>query len=573
MPGLQLSGLATGFDWKSVVDQLMEVSRTPIKRLQNDQKNLNTQNSALTEIRNLILQLDTSLKSLNTETFQTRSTSVSGNSSWTASASAGTSTGSYTFNVTQIATAAKQIGTSDIAKGISPTNSVSSLVLSNINTAQPVTAGFFTVNGQQITIATTDTLQDVFDKISTQTGGAVTASYNASTDRVTLTSSSTITLGSSADTSNFLTVFKLFNNGSNTITSSDKLGTAKTNVPLTQAGFNTSITNDDGSGNSSFKINGVTINYNINTDSIQSVISKINNSSAGVTASYDPVADRFILTNKNTGNLGLTIEESGTGFLAASGLSSGTFQAGTNAVFTVNGGSSIISTSNKLDASSHGITGLSVTVDSTGTNTVTVTNNTSDVKSKIEDIIAKYNAVQSAIDKYTNVTVSNNKVTSGPLAGNSNINEISSKLRSFMFNSLTGISGSIKKLDDLGIDFSGTSSSSLTVKNPSKLQSALTNSLNDVSNFFLDQTNGFVKKLTDYISNITNTGGSLYTQIDSINKQNKDINQQIETIERQLEFQRKMLENSFIQMEQASSYYQKQGQMLNSAIVQFRNSR
>lgn len=569
MAGLQLSGLASGFDWKSVVDQLMDVSRAPIRRLQREQTNLNTRNSALTEIRNLLQQFESSLKALNNDTFQSRSVTVSGNSSWQASATAGTATGTYNFNVTQLATAAKQVGTSDISKGISPTNNVSSLVLSNLNTAQAVTAGFFTVNGQQITIATTDTLQDVFDKISTQTGGAVTASYDATTDKVTLTSSSTIILGSSADTSNFLSVFKLFNNNSNTITSADKLGTAKTNVPLTQAGFYTSITNADSNGNSSFKINGVTINYNVNTDSIQSIINKINNSAAGVTASYDPTADRFILTNKNTGNLGIFLEESGTGFLAASGLSSGTFQAGTNAVFTVNGGNSIISTSNKLDSTSHGISGLTVTVDSTGSNIITISNNSTDAKSRIEDIIAKYNAVQSAIDKHTSITVNNNKVTSGPLAGNSNINEISSRLRSLMFNALTGISGDIKKLDDLGIDFSGTSSSSLSVKDSTKFQNALNNLSNDVREFFLNSTNGFVKKLTDYISNVTSSGGALFSQIDSINKQNNDITQQIETIERQLEFQRKMLENSFIQLEQASSYYQRQGQMLSSALVQF----
>ena len=38
-----------------------------------------------------------------------------------------------------------------------------------------VTAGTFTINGAQINIATTDTLQDVFDHIASATGNAVTA--------------------------------------------------------------------------------------------------------------------------------------------------------------------------------------------------------------------------------------------------------------------------------------------------------------------------------------------------------------------------------------------------------------
>ena len=73
----------------------------------------------------------------------------------------------------------------------------------------PVTAGTFTVNGAQINIATTDSLQTVFNNIASATlaaGNQVTASYSATTDKITLTSSngSPIVLGSATDTSNFL---------------------------------------------------------------------------------------------------------------------------------------------------------------------------------------------------------------------------------------------------------------------------------------------------------------------------------------------------------------------------------
>ena len=79
--------------------------------------------------------------------------------------------------------------------------------------ATPVTAGTFTVNGAQITIAGTDTLQSVLNKITTATSGAVTASYDASTDEITLASSSPVVLGSATDTSNFLQAAQLYNNG------------------------------------------------------------------------------------------------------------------------------------------------------------------------------------------------------------------------------------------------------------------------------------------------------------------------------------------------------------------------
>ena len=43
MSGLQLSGLASGMDWQAVVEQLMELERFPVRRMQaeqisNDQK-------------------------------------------------------------------------------------------------------------------------------------------------------------------------------------------------------------------------------------------------------------------------------------------------------------------------------------------------------------------------------------------------------------------------------------------------------------------------------------------------------------------------------------------------------
>ena len=63
------------------------------------------------------------------------------------------------------------------------------------------------------------------------------------------------------------------------------------------ATFGTLITAVNGSGDGSFKLNGVSIAYNVNTDTISSVLTRINDSSAGVTAAYDAVNDRFTLSN------------------------------------------------------------------------------------------------------------------------------------------------------------------------------------------------------------------------------------------------------------------------------------
>ncbi len=565
MAGIQLSGLASGLDWKSLVSQLIEVQRTPQTQMRKEQTANTSKSSALADVKNLLTSFQTSLSALSSEGgFQQRKTTLSGASTgWSAEAESGTPIGSYEFNVIQTAANAKRLGGSDVSSGISATNDVSGLLVSALRTNQTVTAGEFTVNGAKVTVATTDTLKEVFDKISTATSGAVTASYDATSDAVTLTGSGPITLGSAADTSNFLGNMKLFNNGTDTVSSSGQLGATKLTVPIAQSGLKTAVTGDAG-GNGTFKINGKEISYNVDTDSIQTVLGRINASDAGVSASYDSSSDRFVLTNKTAGDVGIFVEESGSGFLAGTGLNtaSSTLQSGRNAVFTINGGGNITSTSNTLDATAHGITGLTVTAGNTGAQTVSVASDTSNIRTKLDDMIAKYNAVQTAVDNYTKVTVSGSKVTSGVLAGNRDVAELSSKLRAMAFSASGDTSSSVQRLADMGIDFSSTGSG-LAIRSATTLTSKLADEPGDVEAFFTDATTGLAAKLKDFIDDQTATTGFIAMQTDNLTKRNTAIDKQIADMERQLEIQKTMMESSFTKMEESSSYYQQQGAQLS----------
>lgn len=77
------------------------------------------------------------------------------------------------------------------------------------NYLTPVTSGFFTINGVQITVNNaTDNLHSVITRINASSAGVV-AAYNTATGQITLTSKNTgaqsIVVGSGSDTSNFLT--------------------------------------------------------------------------------------------------------------------------------------------------------------------------------------------------------------------------------------------------------------------------------------------------------------------------------------------------------------------------------
>jgi flagellar hook-associated protein 2 len=586
MAGLQLSGLASGFDWTSFINQMMAVEHVPADTLAAE-KSTNTQKmSALATLGTDLTDLQTSAAALNADgAFSGRTpTSSNSNSTWVLGTASGTALGNYTIAVSQLATAAKSTGSSDISSGLAPTDDVSGLTVASLSTAVPVTAGMFTVNGHQITVALTDSLQDVFSKIATATtgDGDVTASYDSANDQVKLVSGSgsEIVLGAANDTSNFLSVMKLANNGSSTIKSGSTLASASLSSPLANAHLRAAITAVDTSGNGSFTINGVSIAYNVNTDSLSTVLARIGASSAGVAASYDPASDRVVLTNKTTGDTGMNISEGSGGLLDALGLVAGstsgsTFTHGKNALFTVNGGPTLTSTSNTLDASAHGITGLSVTVNSESTETIAVAANTTSMKTSIQDFITKFNAVQSYIDDQTKITSVNGKVTTALLSDNREIQAWSQSLRSLAFGATSGLSGTIKSLSDLGIGFTSTEPQ-LSIIDSTKLDTALNQHPDDVVDFFSNASNGLVAKFkTFFVSAIgasttavanTTVGGELGTQETDLTNANTSLDQQIADIERRIAQDRSIMTTAFQNMETAQSQLKSTQALLTSSF-------
>ena len=86
-----------------------------------------------------------------------------------ASVTSGTPVGNYAFNISQLATAAQMNGASYVSQVLDPGGDPSTVTVGAAGFATPVTAGTFTVNGAQVTIATTDSLQQVFNNIASAT--------------------------------------------------------------------------------------------------------------------------------------------------------------------------------------------------------------------------------------------------------------------------------------------------------------------------------------------------------------------------------------------------------------------
>jgi len=563
---LSLSGLVSGFDWKTFVNQIMAVQNAPIDKL-NLEKTANiNKTAALNDLGTKLTALQGSTTALSASTLFTSrtATSTTANSTWSPSAAPGTASGSYKIAVTQLATVAHRDGASDVGQAINATDDVSALTIANLPTAVGVTAGTFSVNGQKVTVALTDSLDQVFTAIATATGGAVTASYDHTTDKITLNGGSEVVLGAANDTSNFLSALHLSNNGTATVESSGRLGTVNTSANLASARLGTSITAVDGTGSGSFLVNGVSIAYNLNTDSLDAVLQRINQSTAGVTASYDGVADRVVLANATTGDTGISVSEAAGGLMDALGLASGSALVhGKNAQFSVNGGATLTSSSNTLDGTAHGIAGLSVTVDSETTQTIAVSADTAGMRSAIEDFVTKFNDIQAYIaDQSKTTTTVDGKVTTSLLSNNREVQGWSDSLRSLAFGAVPGLTGTISRLESLGIDFT-TGTSQLAIKDSTKLDTALRDKSGDVADFFQTATTGFNAQMQTFLTKI---GVQNTDQTDRLTKNNTDIDSQIAAIQRRLDLQRQLLTDSFVAMENAQSKLKTQSAALTSAF-------
>ena len=279
---------------------------------------------------------------------------------------------------------------------------------------------------------------------------------------------------------------------------------------------------------------------------------RINASAAGVSIGYDRINDQFTLTNKVTGNLGVALEDVTGNFLEAAGLKTGsTFQAGNDLLYTINGGSVLSSHSNTLTGEDTGIDGLSIAALKTGTSTISLASDTSTIKGAIKSFIDDYNRAQSTIDSLTaSSTDSSGKVTRSTLAGDSDANEIASKLRSIAFNQATGLSGSLNSLAKIGIDTTG-DNDLLTLENETALDDAIANHLAELKSLFNDPDKGIATKLNAYLDKTIGEDGTLISRQDALTKQSSEIDIQVTDLEKRVQSNRQRLIDSFVQMETA----------------------
>jgi flagellar hook-associated protein 2 len=181
-----ISGLSSGFDWASMIDQLIEVEKAPVTLVENQKSAYESQLSAWQSFNTQLLSLKTAAQALSepddfnvfTSSMTSGDADVDAEDLLTVSATSDSSVGIYTITINNIATAQK-IGSGTFTSGIDALGDGFS--------------GDIIINGKTISISETDGLDDIRNRINNSNAG-VTASiihYSDSDYRLNLTSNTT----------------------------------------------------------------------------------------------------------------------------------------------------------------------------------------------------------------------------------------------------------------------------------------------------------------------------------------------------------------------------------------------
>ena len=186
-----ISGLASGFDWRSMIDELMKIERRPVDLIESRKREYESKLSEWQSFNTKLLSLKTAAEGLKdpgdfdvfSSIMTSDSSTVKASDLLSVSASSSASKGSYSIIVSALATAQKL-----------SSNSFSSFS----DALGSAYAGDILINGRVIAVSATDSLADVKNKINSANSGTnpsgVTASivnYGTNNYRLILTSDDT----------------------------------------------------------------------------------------------------------------------------------------------------------------------------------------------------------------------------------------------------------------------------------------------------------------------------------------------------------------------------------------------
>ncbi|MBI2471671.1 MAG: flagellar filament capping protein FliD [Planctomycetes bacterium] len=567
----------------SLVNQYMALERRPLTALDTQKSNLSVSLGIYSDLKTKISDLLTVSRDLADTTtssiYNTRTSSTSDDTKISASANTGASAGTYQIRVKQLATGSSiqstaqlitrpaTVSSSKVAPGsgtIDVTKSFSSAGFASGSTpAGTVTIGSWT----SADLSTYSSVQTFMDAVN-NAGVDANIYYNKTEDKFYLESKTgtalTFSESEAGGGAGFFTQVKM----RDATTPYAYHGTAdatgvQSDALLKNINFDTTLTSTT---SGKFKINGIEIAYNTDTDTLDAVISRINSSTANVNAFYDTSLDKILIKSKGTGSTDtITLSDVSGNLMNVLNLDTATATSGTNALLTINSTSS----SDEISKSSNTFTinGINYTLKNTNVTaytdttytTVTVKQDTSALQSKITNFLDKFNSVtqyikdKSGLDAYTKAR--------GVFAGNTTFTNLRDQLFRKLTEQVTGLtSGDPDYLSKIGITFNSSLKASLS--DTTKFNNAISSSSTAVENLF-DSANGIANKIVSLIkpfaeSTSTTTGSIIDETKNVISTRVTSLENSIARMETRL----KIRENQYRQQ------LYKMQDMLNTAVLQ-----
>lgn len=458
-------GLASGLDTKSIIDALMLSAKAPVTRYQNEQLEIQWKQEAWDNVKTKLSALQTVISSLtNRSSIITKEGTSSNESILTASTTGDAPLGSYTFNVSTIASSHTVTGNASASQ----------------SEKLSFTQGHITINGTTISVGTQASLLDIAQAINQDAN--IGKDIYASVVQVSSTDYRLVTISKNTGT---LNAIQFGTTDNDVLITLGIVGKAQSDV---QASDTTPISFSTGD----ITINGKAINVGTSA-SLQDIVNAINNDSdisSKVKASIESEgADYRLVLLSNTGSIDSVDFSGNNDVLITLGLlnpdktvknpnntGGASTQLPTDLNFTVSGISgTIVRQSNTV---SDLFSGITLNVKNTGTATLTVNYDASQAVTNIQNFVTIYNDTITYIKtklteereegitfltdtekaKMTNFEIEehNNKLKVGLLRNDSTLREIESQLGNTVSNIVkkdqnTPLSSNIRSLEDIGI--------------------------------------------------------------------------------------------------------------------------
>lgn len=197
--------------------------------------------------------------------------------------------------------------------------------------------------------------------------------------------------------------------------------------------------------------------------------------------------------------------------------------------------------------------------------TVTVTADNDAIKEQIQEFVTAYNDVNSFIS--SNSLYDSGSEESGIFVGEGTTRNVQNNLRSLVSSNVSGLSGSLSILAQIGIttDFKY---GDLLI-NTTTLDTKLGTNLDDIADLFQDSTGGIAVQISDYISNISSTvDGSIELRKDGLQAIIDSISDTIRNMEYRLEKTEDDMVRKFSALEQLVGTYNTIGNYLTGFSTQ-----